>query len=312
MHLPRAAVIALTGPTYRLSLHHRVSVRMQRWLSEVGAGFLRPPRGTHVEHIELGGRPAERVSVGASHRPRAVLYLHGGGYVVGSARMYRALAGYLARVSGAVVFTLDYRLAPEDVYPAPLDDAIAAFRELVTGHGFDPAQIALAGDSAGGGLAVAAAIRLADEGLRPGALALLSPWTDPSDHDMPLRDFVVNQAWGTNCARLYRGSADPRDPGYAPMHADLRGLPPMLIHSASAEMLNAQIKRFAARAEAAGGEVALIELPTMWHSGHVLAGLLRESTRAVHDIGAFIRARLDANAGVPASVLLDQQARTAI
>ena len=117
MHLPRLAVVALTGPTYRLSLHHRLSVRMQRWLSEVGAGLLRPPRGTHVERVELGGRPAERVSFGASHRPRAVLYLHGGGYVVGSARMYRALAGYLARTSGAVVFTLDYRLAPEHAVP---------------------------------------------------------------------------------------------------------------------------------------------------------------------------------------------------
>ncbi|HZZ97772.1 MAG TPA: alpha/beta hydrolase fold domain-containing protein [Jatrophihabitantaceae bacterium] len=301
MHLPRLAVVALTGPTYRLSLHHRLSVRMQRWLSEVGAGLLRPPRGTQVEHIELGGRSAERVTVGASHRPRAVLYLHGGGYVVGSARMYRALAGYLARVSGAVVFTLDYRLAPEHVYPAALDDAVAAFRTLVAEHGFDAARIAVAGDSAGGGLAVAAARRLTDDGLRPGALALLSPWTDPSDHDMPLRDFVVNQAWGTSCAELYRGSADPLDPGYAPMHANLRGLPPMAIHTAKAEMLNAQVKRFAARAEAAGGDVALIELPTLWHSGHVLAGLLRESTQAVHDVGTYLRACLDVDADMSLS-----------
>ena len=148
---------------------------------------------------------------------------------------------------------------------------------------------------------MATARRLTDDGLRPGALALLSPWTDPSDRDMPLRDFVVNQAWGTNCADLYRGDAEPTDPGYAPMHAELRGLPPMLIHTASTEMLNSQIRRFAARAEASGADVALIELPTMWHSGHVLAGLLREATVAVHDVGGFIRARLDANARVPVS-----------
>ena len=85
------------------------------------------------------------------------------------------------------------------------------------------------------------------------------------------------------------------------MHADLRGLPPMLIHFGASEMLSSQIKRFAARAEAAGADVAVIELPTMWHSGHVLAGLLREATDAVHDIGVFVRARLDANAGVPVS-----------
>jgi epsilon-lactone hydrolase len=298
MHLHRRVVTAISGPTYRIALNHRRPVAAQRRLTEFSSALLRPPRGTVVEHSTLGGRHAERVTVGASERPRAVLYLHGGGYVVGSARMYRAMAGYLARVTGAVVYTLDYRLAPEHPYPAALDDAVTAFRELVDVHGFDPSRIAVAGDSAGGGLAVAAARVLTDAGVRPGALALLSPWTDPSDHDLPDRDFVVNRAWGTACAELYRGDADPHDPGYAPMYADLSGLPPTLIHTGRAEMLNAQIKRFAARVEAAGTELQLVELPTVWHSGHILAGMLRESTTAVHDVGVFVRGHLDAEHGL--------------
>lgn len=295
MHLHRRLVVALSGPTYRIALHHRRPVNVQRRLSELSTALLRPPRGTQVEHMTLGGQPAERVTVGASERPRAVLYLHGGGYVIGSPRMYRAMAGYLARISGSVVFTLDYRLAPEHQYPAALDDTVAAFRELVDVHGFDPARIAIAGDSAGGGLAVAAARVLTDAGSRPGALALLSPWTDPGDHDLPTRDFVVNSAWGTACAELYRGDADAHDPGYAPMYAKLSGLPPTLVHTGTGEMLNAQIKRFAARLQAAGTDMQLVELTGVWHSGHLLAGMLRESTTAVHDVGVFLRSRLDAN-----------------
>lgn len=293
MHLPRRLVVALSGPTYRLTLHRRIPVGLQRRLSELTSSRLRPPRGTYVEHVLLGGRHAERISYGASQRPRAILYLHGGGYVVGSARMYRALAGHLARISGSIVYTLDYRRAPEHPYPAALDDAVAAFHALVHEHGYDPARIAVAGDSAGGGLAVAAARRLADAGSGPAALGLLSPWTDPNDDDMPARDFVVNREWGRWCADQYRGGADPHDPGYAPMYAPLTGLAPMLIHTGTTEMLNAQIHRFAERARAAGVDVTLVDLPTMWHSGHVLAGMLRESTQAVRDLGVYLRARLD-------------------
>jgi epsilon-lactone hydrolase len=296
MHLPRPLVRALSGPTYRISLNRRVPVAWQRRLCEVTAAGLRPPRGTLVEHVRLGGRPAERVTFGASRRPRAVLYLHGGGFVVGSARAYRALAGYLARISGSVVYTLDYRLAPEHPYPAALDDAVAAFRELVEVHGYAADRIALAGDSAGGGLAVSAARVLSDTGHRPAALGLLSPWTEPGDHEMPARDFVVNRAWGTWCGELYRAAAELTDPAIAPMHAELSGLPPMLIHTAPTEMLYAQICRFAERARAAGVDVVLAEQPALWHSAHVLAGVLREATDAVRDVGVFLRARLDPQA----------------
>lgn len=293
MHLPRPLVVGLSAPTFRLVINSRVSPRMQRRLGDLTATLFRPPHGTNVEHLTLGGRPVERVSFGASQRPRAVLYLHGGGYVTASPRVYRALAGHLARSAGSVVFTLDYRLAPEHVYPAALDDALAAFAALVEVHGYHPDRIAIAGDSAGGGLAVAAARRLADAGTPPAALVLLSPWTDPADQDTADRDLVINRAWATQCAEFYRGDAAPTDPGYAPMWAKLGDLPPMLVHYGKRELLNPQIRRFIERARSQGADVTAVELPTLWHSGHLEAGLLREATDAVQDIGVWVRPHLD-------------------
>jgi acetyl esterase/lipase len=301
MHLPRPLVIAISGPMYRTALNARTPLRMRRSILEQFARLNVVPAGTQVEQITLGGRPCERITVGASVRPRAVLYLHGGGYTVGSPRTHRSLAAFLARSTGAAVFSLDYRLAPEHPYPAALDDAVAAFGELVSEHGFETSRVALSGDSAGGGLAVAAARLLTDAGLRPAALGLLSPWTDPSDDDgARRRDFVIDSAWGRQNAESYRGDADPNDPGYAPMHGRLDALPPMLIHCAVTEILQPQILEFTRLATEAGVDVQLVEHVRLWHSGHALAGTLREATDAVHDLGVFLRSHLD---GVPESVV---------
>ena len=300
MHAPRLLVRVCAAPFYRIALHHRMPARFGRRILDASGAVMVLPRGAVVRHMQLGGRPCERTTVGATERPRAVLYLHGGGYTVGSPRLYRAAAAHLAQASGAVVYNLDYRLAPENPFPAAWHDAVAAFRELVEVHGYNPSRVAIAGDSAGGGLAVAAAITLTQQGLRPGALALFSPWTDPSneDHEV-LRDFVTNHAWGRASASAYRGDADSRDPRLAPMHGDLAGLPPMLIQYAATEMLRPEILRFAERAEAAGCDVELAESAHLWHSVQVLAGTLRGATEVVQDAGAYLRARLDAT---PSSV----------
>ena len=296
MHAPRLLVRVASRPLYLIGLNHRMPARWGRRILDLGALSHRLPRGAVVRHISLGGRPCERTTVGATERPRAVLYLHGGGYSVGSARLYRAAAAHLAHSAGAVVYNLDYRLAPEHPFPAAWQDATAAFRELVEVHGFAASEIAIAGDSAGGGLAAATARTLTDEGLRPGALALFSPWTDPSnEHHELRRDFVTNHAWGKTSAALYRGDADPKDPRYAPMHGSLVGLPPMLIHYADAEMLRPEILRFAALAEGAGVEVELTELQGLWHSVIVLSGTLAGATRKTQDAGAWLREQLDAS-----------------
>lgn len=294
-HLPRPLVAGVSATVFAAAFHTRTPVKLSRKIIDLGAKAARLPSATVAEPLTLGGRPAERVTVGATERPRAILYLHGGGYVVGSVAAYRNLAAHLAHTTGAVVFNVDYRLAPEHPYPAALEDADAAFRAIVDEHGFPPERIAIAGDSAGGGLAVAVARRLTDAGLRPAALALISPWTDPSDENVARRrDLVINLEWGMYNARLYRGSADHRDPGYAPMYASLDGMPPMLIHYCERELLAQQVQRFAQRVRDAGVPVQVANHPKLWHSGHTLAGTLREASEAVHDLGSFLRARLDA------------------
>jgi len=157
---------------------------------------------------------------------------------------------------------------------------VTAFRALVAEHGLPASRIALAGDSAGGGLAVAAARVLTDAALQPAALGLLSPWTDPSDEAFTRqRDRATNLAWGRRSAALYRSSADHDDPGYEPIHGRLDDLPPVLIQCSTKEMLHPQILRFAALARRAG-----------------------VATDAVHELGIFLRTHLDAQPGsVPAA-----------
>ncbi|HEY3630862.1 MAG TPA: alpha/beta hydrolase fold domain-containing protein [Jatrophihabitantaceae bacterium] len=286
-YLPRRLVRANAAAFYRVAFNPRVPIPVQRRLLETAARSQPLPHGTVVRRVMLGGRPADRITVGATVRRRTVLYLHGGGYTSGSPATHRSLAAFLAREAGAVVYTLAYRLAPEHAYPAALDDAVAAYLALD-----GPAVIA--GDSAGGGLAAATAVRLRYQGVTPPGLVLLSPWTDPADDTMTRpRDMVVNVAQGRLSAAAYGGGVDPHDPGFAPMHADLAGLPPTLVHVAPGELLYEQVLRFVDRLRAAGVDVTLRELPELWHSGHAQAGILREARAAVAEVGAFVRSTLD-------------------
>jgi len=267
-------------------------VRWQRrWLDTV-AGLLPLPAGTVIRKVNLGGRPALRVSVGATERPRAVLHLHGGAYTVGSPRSHRGLAALLAQASGSVVYLPDYRLAPEHPYPAALDDAVRAAEELAEQY----PTFAISGDSAGGGLAVATARRLTDAGTaRPAALALISPWVDPGALVTGRRrDLVVREKWGRLCATHYLGGGELTDAGFAPGRGRLDGLPPTIVHIGKREVLHEQVIEFAANLRAAGVEVRLTELPRLWHVGHVTAGVLAESREAMAELGEFLHERLTA------------------
>jgi monoterpene epsilon-lactone hydrolase len=295
-HIPARFVTPGLGLFYRVVFDHRLPTKTSRQMLEFAARSTKRPRDTVVLKQTLGGRPALRVTVGASERPRVVLYLHGGGYTVGSPRTHLSVAAYLARETGAVVHSLDYRLAPESPYPAALDDAVAAFLEL--SQSYDPSMIAISGDSAGGGLAVATARRLIDEhGVRPGALALFSPWTDLSDDSNEMaRDLVVNVKLGARNRALFAGATALRDPGLSPMFAAFDEMPPMWIQVGQKELLYKQILRFVDTARAGGADVTLSAHPTLWHSGHTQAGLVREATEVLQEAGIFLRARLDASA----------------
>lgn len=289
--LPLPIVEASVKPFYRLALNARLPFRVQRALLDLAAPIQTLPDGAVVEKTTLVGRPAERITVGATERRCAVLYLHGGAYTIGSLATHRSLAAYLARESASVVYTLDYRLAPEHPFPAGLDDAVAAFTELVADHGFSADRVAIAGDSAGGGLSLATARRLIDtRRLRPAALALISPWVDPGSRTAPFdRDVVVNTAWAYASAGAYLGGGDPTDPGYAPLHGDLTGLPPTAVHVGAKEVLYPQIADLRAKLEAAGNGLHYVEYPRLWHVAHLQASVLGEAADAVADLGAFLR-----------------------
>jgi acetyl esterase/lipase len=297
-YLPRRLVAASLGPFYRVALHAGMPVPVARALLDVASTAQRLPADTVARQLALAGRPAEKVTVGATERPTAVLYLHGGGYTLGSLTTHRALTAYLARETGAAVYALDYRLAPEHPFPAGLDDAVAAYLELVTEHGLTPDRLAVAGDSAGGGLAVAAARRLIDRhGVRPAALGLIAPWVDPGDRNAPFaRDLVVSAAWGESSSAAYLDGGDPTDPGFAPLRGELAGLPPTMVQVGTTEVLYPQAVSLVEKLRAAGVPVEFTEYPDLWHVAHLQAPLVREAEEAVRELGAFLRAALAAAA----------------
>jgi epsilon-lactone hydrolase len=256
------------------------------------------PPGDDVvaEAVTAGGVPAEWVFT-PDATDNVLLYLHGGGYVMGSPTSHRKLAGDLSRASGARVLLLDYRLAPEAPLPAGVDDAVAAYRWLLE-SGSAPEAIAIGGDSAGGGLTVAALIASREAGLpAPAAAVCISPWADmtcqgESYKTRAERDPMVGDGDLQRFADWYLNGADPMDPLASPARADLQGLPPMLIHVGDNEVLLDDSRLLAERAGADGVDVKLDVWPEMFHVWHVFAGRIPESTAAVEQIGTFLQDRL--------------------
>jgi acetyl esterase/lipase len=262
---------------------------------EATTGAVPPPADVHYEPTQLGGVPAEWARVNGGSSNGAMLYFHGGGYCVGSVRTHRLLVGALAQACGVPVLSLDYRLAPEDPHPAAVDDAVAAYRDLLA-QGFAAERLVLAGDSAGGGLTAAALLALRARGLpRPAAGVCLSPWFDLalSGETMTTKvdvDPMCKPPLLAMMAAAYLGGADPRTPGASPLYADLAGLPPMLVQVGTSETLLDDARRFAAHAERAGVRVTLEVWDDMIHVWHAFAMLLPEGQQAIDRIGAFVRA----------------------
>jgi acetyl esterase/lipase len=266
------------------------------------AGAVAPLAGTTVEPIDVGGVPSEWVRPGgAVARDACVLYLHGGGYVIGSCNTHRALASHLAGRSGLPVLVVDYRLGPEHPYPAAVDDALTAYEWLLA-EGFEPDRIVVAGDSAGGGLTLATLLALRDRGRPLPALGVpISPWTDltltgESMTSMAEHDPMVTRPGLQRMADWYMAGADPKDPLVSPLFADPAGLPPLLIHVGEVETLRDDAIRFAERATAAGVDVTLEVWPEMIHVWHVFGPDVPESEAGVARIAEFIAERL----GLPA------------
>ena len=253
------------------------------------------PQGVQVQAAQLGDCPGEWLRPAGAAAGSVILYLHGGAYITGSCHTHRGLAGHVAKAAGLNCFLLDYRLAPEHPFPAAVDDAHAAYLAL---HREDPARtIVLAGDSAGGGLAIALALRLRDTGhAAPGAMALLSPWTDltlslPTHRSKAAVDpFFPDTSTLTMAAQLYAGTKDLAQPLASPHFAALHGLPRTLIHVGEHEALLGDAQALAANMQAAGSTVQLQEFEGMWHVWQIFAGRFAEADASVKQLGAFLKA----------------------
>jgi acetyl esterase/lipase len=249
--------------------------------------------------VEAAGLPAEWVAAPGSHPGRVVLYLHGGGYVIGSINTHRSLVARISAASGARGLAIDYRLAPEHPHPAAVEDATAAYRWLLE-QGIEPARIAVAGDSAGGGLTLATLLALRDAGdPLPAAGVCLSPWTDlegsgASAQPGAVDDPLLHYEGLVEMARHYVGEeGDLRDPLAAPLHGDYAGLPPLLIQVGTREILLDDSTRVAERARAAGVDVTLEPWEGLIHVWQMFGALgVPEADEAVTRIGEFVRKHL--------------------
>jgi epsilon-lactone hydrolase len=287
--------------TVRPVLGPRLPVGLQRCALDLLGSLPPVADGVTATPGTLGGRPVHTLVPRGAPGGRTVLYLHGGGFTTGSARTHGALASHLAAAAGATVHLLEYRLAPEHPYPAPLDDVLAAWRELLA-RGADPADTALAGDSAGGWLALTAALRLRDAGERlPAALGLISPWLDLSGGSWPDRpDAMLRPSWLHRCAADLAPGSDLSAVEFAPLRADLTGLPPVVVHAGSEEILLPDTVALARRARAAGVPVEARRFDGLWHVAQTSAGLVPDATTAVTAMGAALAARLPRSAGTSA------------
>lgn len=250
-----------------------------------------------TESVDANGVPAEWTATPGARMDRVILFLHGGGYISGSIRSHRHMIAEAGRQAQARTLALEYRLAPENPFPAALEDALAGYRFLLDA-GIDPARIALAGESAGGGLAVATLVALRDAGLPlPVCVWCSSPWVDleQSGETMASKapvDPLIQRTYLAELAAAYLHGADPRTPLASPVYANLHSLPRMLIQVGSAETLLSDAIRLAAVAGEADVRVELQVWPRMIHAWHLFFPQLAAGREALAAVGAFVRAAM--------------------
>ena len=282
------------GPSNYEMMKDKVD-KMRANFVQATKNFATPPEGTEVEAVDVDGVPAEWVSAPGVDQDRVLLYLHGGGYVIGSIATHRGLVASLSKAANCRVLSLDYRLAPEALYPAAVDDATKAYRWLLA-KGYQANRITISGDSAGGGLTLATLIALRDAGdALPAAAAPISPWTDLEGTGETMKtkvdvdvDPMVEPGGLMGMAKIYLGDADPKQATASPLHGDYTGLPPLLIQVGGLETLLDDATRVDEKARNAGVDVTLEVWPDMVHVWHLFAPMVPEGQEAIDKIGQFL------------------------
>jgi monoterpene epsilon-lactone hydrolase len=272
-----------------------LSIEEQRRQLDYLGSFSPVESDVTVEKTRIAGVRGEWISAPNARKDRVLFYLHGGAYCLGSCDSHRGLASRLARACESRALVIEYRLAPEHPFPAALEDSTAVYRELIR-SGVRPENMVIGGDSAGGGLTMATLLALRDEGdPLPAAAVLISPWTDLEGTGESMKARADVDPWldpekSQQVAKLYLRDLDPRHPLVSPIYADLRGLPPMLVHVGNDECLLDDSVRLVERAKGAGVETEFKIWDEMWHVFHGFP--IPEARQAIEEIGAFVRARL--------------------
>ncbi len=252
-----------------------------------------PPADLRLEPVDAAGVPAIWARIDGRECERTIVYFHGGGYMIASAKGYAATAADLARAADANVLLVDYRLAPEHPFPAAVDDALTVYTWLIAQQ--DPSTVVVAGDSAGGGLAAALVVNLRDRGdSLPAACVCISAWLDmtlASESIVTKADVdpIMSAPMLEGMAAAYLQGAPADSVLASPLHADLYGLPPLMILTGTWDSLTDDSTRFAAKAKLAGGTVTLRVYDEMYHCWHIMTPVLGESRRAIEEIGEFAR-----------------------
>jgi len=293
-------LISYRGFLIRLIIKHWFGPKFNRlraideqriWFAKI-TRFQLLPRGILVENVQIEGIDAEWIRPRGAAEKQAILYLHGGGYMTGSYATHRNISAHIACASGRNVLSINYRLAPEHPFPAALEDAQNVYLRLLRKK-YSP--VAIAGDSAGGGLALGTQLALRDSGdTLPAVSICLSPWTDlklTGDSlisNAAIDPFLKNTTLKFS-ATSYRHDHDPALPLISPLYGDFRGFGPMLIQVGRDEILLSDSERLATRAKEDGVNITFETWDHMWHGWHIFAGLLPEADQAINSIGEFIK-----------------------
>ena len=270
-------------------------VKEDREYLEQLARLVELPKDVKIERLIVNEIPSAWLTIPESINENVLLYLHGGGYVTGSITSHQDLVMRISRASKMRALIIEYRLAPENPFPAAVEDVLKAYKWLIEKEGINPQTTIIAGDSAGGGLTLATLIKIRDEHLpMPAAGICLSPWTDlahtgnsiiskaQKDPFITVYDLIFD-------ANLYLGDADPQNPLASPLYADLKGLPPLLIQVGTDEILLDDSTRLAERAREAGVNVQLDVWQDMIHVFQAFADWAPEGQEAIEKIGQYIQ-----------------------
>lgn len=278
---------------------HDIRRRWHAW-----SNVLRTARGVKVQRGEINGLDAEWLTPKHAADGKLLLYLHGGGYVMGSCATHRQMVSYIAKAAGVQALLPEYRLAPEHRFPAAINDCVGAYRALLR-QGFHAGDIVIAGDSAGGGLTMATLFVLREGGdPLPAAAFLLSPWLDLTGDGESMDTHADRDPWFKPehmglLTEYYCDSDEKSDPLVSPVFGDFSGLPAIYIQVGEDEILLSDSARAAQKIESAGGEVNLEIWPDLWHVFQVFVRFVPESREAVRRIGEYTRRKLRCAPAVP-------------